>query len=174
MSRIQHNEQSMNGLATIETDEIVFNDGTSFTTNNFAVASDVASLQSSKMDAFTAGTGLSFTDNTLNAEVSNTSLTATLSDTLSNYQPSITAGTGLSFTDNTLNAEVETSDITSIQSLINANAGDISTLNSTVASKQDSITTSSTLSKRYNSKRTQLIWRKPTSNDTKQSACVDW
>ena len=26
MSRIQHNEQSMNGLATIETDEILFSD----------------------------------------------------------------------------------------------------------------------------------------------------
>jgi hypothetical protein len=62
-----------------------------------------ASTWNAKQDAVTAGTGLSFTGSTLNAEVTQSELDA--------KQDSITAGTGLSFTGSTLNAEVTQSEV---------------------------------------------------------------
>lgn len=62
-----------------------------------------ASTWNAKQDAVTAGTGLSFTGNTLNAEVTQSELDA--------KQDTVTAGTGLSFTGSTLNAEVTQSEL---------------------------------------------------------------
>lgn len=62
-----------------------------------------ASTWNAKQDAVTAGTGLSFTGNTLNAEVTQSELDA--------KQDTVTAGTGLSFTGSTLNAEVTQSEV---------------------------------------------------------------
>ena len=88
----------MNGLVSIETDEIVFSDGTSMTTNDFAAASDLATVVSQvnsnsqsisnntssingKMDAFTAGAGLAFnSDDELDAEVTSDELNAKADD----------------------------------------------------------------------------------------------
>ena len=48
----------MTGLVTIETDEISFSDGTVMTTNNFATASDLTSLSTSKQDTLSSGNQL--------------------------------------------------------------------------------------------------------------------
>ena len=65
---------------------------------------------SNKQDTITAGTGLSFTGDTLNAEVTQAELDA--------KQDVITAGTGLSFTGDTLNAEVTQAELDAKQDLI--------------------------------------------------------
>ena len=62
-----------------------------------------AATWNAKQDAITAGTGLSFTGSTLNAEVTQSEVDA--------KQDTVTAGTGLSFTGSTLNAEVTQSEV---------------------------------------------------------------
>ena len=62
-----------------------------------------ASTWNAKQDTITAGTGLSFSGATLNAEVTQSEVDA--------KQDTVTAGTGLSFTGATLNAEVTQSEV---------------------------------------------------------------
>ena len=59
MSSIQH---SMLGVNTLETDEIMFSDGTTITTNNFATASDLITYTAGSNIAISAGNEISSTD----------------------------------------------------------------------------------------------------------------
>jgi hypothetical protein len=72
--------------------------------------SSLVTQLSAKQDTVTAGTGLSFTGATLNAEVTQAELDA--------KQDTVTAGTGLSFTGATLNAEVTQAELDAKQDVI--------------------------------------------------------
>ena len=99
-----------------------------------------AATWNAKQDAVTAGTGLSFTGSTLNAEVTQAEVDA--------KQDTVTAGTGLSFTGSTLNAEVTQSEVDAKQDTVTAGTGlsfTGATLNaevtqSEVDAKQDTLT----------------------------------
>ena len=62
MSSIQQNSHSMLGVNTLETDEIMFGDGTTITTNNFATASDLITYTAGSNIAISAGNEISSTD----------------------------------------------------------------------------------------------------------------
>ena len=105
-----------------------------------------AATWNAKQDAVTAGTGLSFTGSTLNAEVTQSDVDA--------KQDTVTAGTGLSFTGSTLNAEVTQAEVDAKQDTVTAGTGlsfTGSTLNaevtqSEVDAKQDTVTAGTGLS----------------------------
>lgn len=99
-----------------------------------------AATWNAKQDAITAGTGLSFTGNTLNAEVTQSEVDS--------KQDTVTAGTGLSFTGATLNAEVTQAEVDAKQDTVTAGTGlsfSGATLNAEVTqaevdAKQDTLT----------------------------------
>ena len=104
------NTELQNATTNIATNASNISTNASAISTNASAISTNASAISNKQDTITAGTGLSFTGATLNAEVTQSELDA--------KQDTFTAGTGLSFTGATLNAEVTQSELDAKQNTI--------------------------------------------------------
>jgi hypothetical protein len=99
MSHIQQNSHSMNGINSLEINEIIFDDGTSITSNDFASSTDLTALASlvqtntnkvgitssqataiANIQTISAGEGLTFDGDILDADVTSFLLNAKASD----------------------------------------------------------------------------------------------
>ena len=126
MSHIQQNSHSMNGINSLEINEIIFDDGTSITSNDFASSTDLTTLaslvqtntnkvgiSSSQATAITANsnkTGITTTQasaiaaNSLKTGIT-TSQASAIANLENNKQDTLTVGDGIDITGTTIKAQ---------------------------------------------------------------------
>ena len=96
----------MLGVNTLETDEIMFGDGTTITTNNFATASDLITYTAGSNIAISAGNEISSTDtDTTYTAGSNITISAGNEISSTDTDTTYTAGDGIDITGTTIKAE---------------------------------------------------------------------
>jgi len=88
MSHIQQNSHSMNGINSLEINEIIFDDGTSITSNDFASSTDLTALAS-----------------LVQTNTNKVGITSSQATAIANIQ-TISAGEGLTFDGDILDADV--------------------------------------------------------------------
>ncbi len=141
MSRTQANEQSMNGLSFVETDEIVFGDGTTMTTNNFVTSDDLTSLNTQVSTNTSDITALQGTVSTNATNISNNATNITTNATnISNNTSNITTN-ATNISNNTSNITTNATNISNNTSNITTNTNNIATNTTNISNNTSNITT---------------------------------